>query len=68
MHKPTRATAVRAVQTLIQYIGDDPEREGLRDTPIRVLKAWEQDWGAGYKPEPDNLLTFFETGQKYAVD
>lgn len=60
MRKPTKSTALRAIQTLIEYIGDDPARKGLRDTPARVLRAWEQDWGAGYKPEPDNLLTFFE--------
>ena len=60
MAKPTKAFALRAVKTLIQYIGDDPAREGLQSTPLRVLKAWEQDWGAGYKPKPNNLLTFFD--------
>lgn len=47
---PSRDQAVEAVRTLISYIGDDPDRPGLRDTPSRVVKAWEQDWGLGYNP------------------
>ncbi len=58
---PSRFAALEAVRTLIAYIGDDPDRPGLRDTPSRVLKAWEQDWGKGYvELTPDELLRMFE--------
>lgn len=49
--KPTREQAKEAVRTLIAYIGDNPERQGLLDTPERVVSAWEKDWGVGYNPE-----------------
>ena len=37
-----------AVRTLIRWAGDDPDREGLRDTPARVGRAW-RDYGTGYE-------------------
>jgi len=37
--KPDRETAEAAVRTLLTYIGDNPDREGLVDTPMRVIKA-----------------------------
>ena len=40
--KPTRAEAEEAVRTLIRWAGDDPGREGLRDTPGRVVRAYEE--------------------------
>ena len=40
--------ALEAVRTLIRFIGDDPDREGLQETPTRVLRAWLHTWGAGY--------------------
>jgi len=40
--------AIDAVRTLIQFIGDDPTRQGLVDTPERVLRAWTMNWGKGY--------------------
>ena len=43
--------ALEAVKTLIEFIGDDPNRPGLVDTPSRVVKAWEQDWGLGYNED-----------------
>lgn len=45
---PTEQEALIAVRTLLRFIGEDPEREGLKDTPRRVLKAWKNDWGLGY--------------------
>jgi GTP cyclohydrolase I len=58
---PTRAEALTAVRTLIAYIGDDPQREGLLDTPERVLKAWGKDWGRGYQEiAPADLIRTFE--------
>jgi GTP cyclohydrolase I len=59
--KPTRDEAERAVRTLLEWIGDDPEREGLRATPARVAKAYE-DWFSGYRDDPVEFLrrTFYE--------
>ncbi|MEQ8666853.1 MAG: GTP cyclohydrolase I FolE [Rhodospirillales bacterium] len=59
---PTREEAEEAVRTLLRWAGDDPEREGLRDTPKRVVRAYEEFF-AGYAIEPRELLerTFEET-------
>src|SRR4051794_35172877 len=61
--KPTRAEAEEAVRTLIRWAGDDPGREGLRDTPGRVVRAYEE-WFSSYAEEPSALLqrTFEEVG------
>ncbi|MEM6531858.1 MAG: GTP cyclohydrolase I FolE [Myxococcota bacterium] len=53
--KPSREEALAAVQTLIAYIGDDPQREGLLETPDRVLRAYEELY-AGYEANPAELL------------
>ena len=52
-----------AVKTLIRWAGDDPEREGLLDTPKRVAKAW-REYARGYGEDPANHLsrTFEEVG------
>jgi GTP cyclohydrolase IA len=52
---PSRAEAEMAVGTLIRWAGDDPGREGLIDTPARVVRAYEQ-WFAGYDEDPTELL------------
>lgn len=49
------------VVRLLQYIGEDPEREGLKDTPQRVLKAWKE-WAVGYDMDPGQVLKTFEDG------
>jgi GTP cyclohydrolase IA len=49
--KPTRQEAEAAVRTLLRWIGEDPEREGLLDTPARVVKAYE-DLYSGYRADP----------------
>jgi GTP cyclohydrolase IA len=61
--KPTRAEAEEAIRTLIRWAGDDPDREGLKDTPGRVVRAYEE-WFSGYAEEPGALLqrTFEEVG------
>jgi GTP cyclohydrolase I len=61
--KPSRDEAEAAVRTLIRWAGDDPDREGLRSTPSRVVRAYE-DWFAGYNDDPNAYLkrTFHETG------
>ena len=55
MPKPSRQTAESAVRTLIEWAGDDPEREGLIDTPKRVVDAYEEFF-AGYEADPDAVL------------
>ena len=61
--RPTREEAEAAVRTLIAWAGDDPEREGLRDTPRRVAKAYEEFF-RGYGEDPAQALerTFEEVG------
>jgi GTP cyclohydrolase I len=61
--RPTRAETEAAVRTLIAWAGDDPNREGLRDTPSRVADAFEE-YFSGYQLDPVNVLsrTFQETG------
>ena len=44
-----------AIRTLIQAAGDDPDREGLRDTPARLARAY-REWFAGYAIDPKELL------------
>ena len=53
--RPSRAEAEMAVRTLIRWAGDDPGREGLLDTPARVVRAYEQ-WFAGYSQDPSQHL------------
>jgi GTP cyclohydrolase I len=52
---PTRAQAEEAIRTLLRWAGDDPTREGLKDTPARVARAFE-DWFSGYKDDPEAYL------------
>jgi len=53
--RPSREDAEAAVRTLLQWAGDDPTREGLLDTPKRVVKAYG-DWFAGYESNPREYL------------
>jgi GTP cyclohydrolase I len=52
-----------AVRTLIRWAGDDPDREGLLDTPARVARAW-REYAKGYEEDPARHLarTFYEVG------
>ncbi len=54
--RPTREEAEAAVRTLIAWTGDDPTREGLVDTPKRVVKAYEEFF-AGYAEDPVEYLS-----------
>ncbi|MHC8508956.1 MAG: GTP cyclohydrolase I FolE [Rhodospirillales bacterium] len=60
---PSRAEAEDAVRTLLCWAGENPEREGLIDTPARVTRAFEEHF-SGYKADPMKLLsrTFEEAG------
>lgn len=54
--RPSMDEAMDAVRTLIAWAGDDPKREGLIDTPKRVVKAY-QEWFAGYQEDPVTYLS-----------
>ena len=65
---PTQGVAEDAVVTLLQYIGEDPERDGLAGTPERVVRAW-REMTAGYAEDPAEILsrTFEETSDEMIV-
>ena len=54
--KPSREEALKAVETLISWAGDDPSREGLVETPDRVIRAYKEFF-AGYEEDPEQVLT-----------
>ena len=60
--KPTRAEVEAAVRTIILWAGDDPNRDGLHETPARVTRAFEE-YFKGYSEDPEAILqkTFEET-------
>jgi len=62
LRRPSRADVERAVRTLIEWAGDDPDREGVRGTAARVVNAFEE-YFSGYGVDPIELLrrTFEET-------
>ncbi len=61
--KPSRTEAESAVRTLLAWAGEDPSREGLLDTPRRVVDAYG-DWYSGYNEDPREYMerTFKEVG------
>lgn len=61
--RPAREEAEAAIRTLLAWVGENPEREGLRDTPRRVIKAFDE-YCAGYHMNAGDILakTFSETG------
>jgi len=61
--RPSRAEVEAAVRTMIRWTGDDPDREGLQETPSRVTRAFEEFFG-GYAQDPADFLakTFEEVG------
>ncbi len=64
-NRPSREEAMKAVKTLLAWAGDDPEREGLIDTPKRVVDAYEE-WFQGYSADPAKELSrTFEDVQGY---
>ena len=54
--KPTREEAKQAVKTMLAWAGDNPDREGLLETPERVVSAYEEFF-AGYDMNPDHILS-----------
>ncbi len=61
INRPTQSEAEAAIRVLLRWAGDDPEREGLRDTPKRVARAYGE-WVSGYRTDPVAVLerTFAE--------
>lgn len=63
--RPTREEAERAVDVLLRWAGDNPEREGLVDTPARVVRSYEEFF-SGYADDPaDMLARTFEEVEGY---
>ncbi|WP_412057948.1 GTP cyclohydrolase I FolE [Bartonella sp. DGB2] len=66
IQRPSREDAESAVRTLLLWAGDNPDREGLRDTPKRVTKAYEELF-SGYQQSAQTVLgTFFEEVEGYS--
>ena len=61
-NKPSRQEAENAIRTLLRWAGEDPDRQGLLDTPSRVVRSYEEFY-AGYSFDPNEILsrTFDET-------
>jgi len=55
LNKPSREEAEKAVEVLLRWAGDNPLREGLLDTPARVVRAYEEFF-AGYSEDPEKML------------
>jgi GTP cyclohydrolase I len=50
------------IRDLLRFIGENPDRPGLLETPVRVMKAWKHDWCSGYNKKPEDVLKVFEDG------
>ena len=62
VRRPSRAEAEEAVRTLLAWAGDDPEREGLQDTPRRVAAAYEE-YFSGYGTDAVDVLSREAAGE-----
>ena len=58
---PSMGEGVLAVRTLLEYTGDDTTRQGLRETPERVMRAF-REWFSGYEADPAEVLKVFDDG------
>lgn len=59
--KPSRTKALAAVRTLLEYVGENPDREGLKETPDRVLRSYTELF-AGYNEDPATVFKTFTDG------
>ena len=55
----TAQNLMKALQSMMKAVGDDPDREGLRGSPRRILRSWQRLYG-GYQQKPEDILTTFE--------
>lgn len=62
MEKISREEAAECIRKLMGYVGDNPERSGLRDTPNRILRMWEEIF-RGYDPSQKPAITTFDNGE-----
>ena len=62
----TREDAEKALQTLLSYIGEDPSREGLKGTPDRIIRMWDEIF-RGYDPSKKPKITTFEN-EEHSVE
>lgn len=62
-----RSIGESAIRALLSNLGEDPDREGLRETPARALSAWRH-WCGGYAIDPLELLKTFEDGAEQCGD
>ncbi len=62
MYRSTEKEAQNSVVTMLQYIGEDANREGLVETPKRVTKAWHSMLSGYYAPDDRDILKVFEDG------
>lgn len=54
-------TAIETARQVLELIGEDPSREGLRETPMRIVKSWAELYG-GYSQNADDLFKTFSEG------
>jgi GTP cyclohydrolase I len=54
-----KENAIKGIREILTYLGEDLNREGLKDTPERMVKSWERLFG-GYLQDPEDVLTTFE--------
>lgn len=64
-YQPAVDEAENHVYELLRYLGENPDREGLQETPARVIKAYGE-WFTGYKQDPADLFKVFEDGAEGA--
>lgn len=72
MNRPTQSQVEQEisrslVKAMLFQIGEDPNREGLKETPARVVKAWGE-WFDGYRKDPASVLKTFEDGAELCGD
>lgn len=61
MTTQTNVMLIAAVRDILESVGENPDREGLLETPARVAKAWAH-WCSGYGKRPEDILKVFEDG------
>ena len=61
-HPYDQARAERAVKELLLALGEDPERDGLRETPARVARAWGENFAGLWQSPEEILTTTFDIG------
>lgn len=59
---------IEAVKVLLEFIGENPEREGLLETPKRFLKAWRDYWASGYGKDAKSVMKVFSDGAENYKD